>query len=66
MLSDGVLDYDSNNAGKVEWIVKYLSETNISNPKELVDGIIEKAKELSGGKAKDDMTAIVSKVYSLY
>lgn len=66
MLSDGVLDYNSNNAGKTDWIVSYLKETKISNPKELVDGIIEKAKELSGGKAKDDMTAIVSKVYNLY
>lgn len=66
MLSDGVLDYDSDNAGKVDWIINYLSETNISNPKELVDGIISRAKELSGGRAKDDMTAIVSKVYSLY
>ena len=66
MLSDGVLDYDSDNTGKVDWIVNYLSETSINNPKELVDGIIERAKELSGGRAKDDMTAIVSKVYSLY
>lgn len=66
MISDGVLDYDSDNAGRVEWIAKYLSETTISNPRELVDGIIEMAKKLSGGRAKDDMTAIVSKVYSLY
>ncbi|MCY6371962.1 stage II sporulation protein E [Clostridium ganghwense] len=66
MLSDGVLDYDINNAGKVEWVVDYLKESTTNNPKELVDGLIEKAKELSGGKVKDDMTAIVSKIYSLY
>ncbi|MCY6356598.1 stage II sporulation protein E [Clostridium sp. ZS2-4] len=66
MLSDGILDYDTNNAGKVEWVVEYLEKNNINNPKELVDGLIKTAKELSGGKVKDDMTAIVSKVYNLY
>lgn len=66
MLSDGVLDYDNNSVGKTDWIVNYLENNAISSPKELVDGIISKAKDLSGGKAKDDMTAIVCKVYSLY
>ncbi|MCY6485718.1 stage II sporulation protein E [Clostridium aestuarii] len=66
MLSDGVVDYDSDNIGNVDWVVKYLKDSNSNNPKELVEGLIEKAKELSGGKVKDDMTAIVSKVYNLY
>lgn len=66
MLSDGVLDYDNDSVGKVEWLVNYLKESTISNPKELVEGIITRAKELGGGRAKDDMTAIVCKVYSLY
>ena len=66
MLSDGVLDYNNNNVGKVDWVVDYLKNSNINSPKELVDGLISTAKMLSGGKAKDDMTAIVSKVYSLY
>jgi len=66
MLSDGVLDYDNQNTGKLDWLLEYLKESKISNPKELADNIITRAKELSGGKAKDDMTVIVSKVYSLY
>lgn len=66
MISDGVLDYDSYNVGKVDWIVNYLKNTKVTNPKELSEDIIAKVKELSGGKAKDDMTVIVSKVYSLY
>ncbi|KEI00737.1 stage II sporulation protein E [Clostridium botulinum] len=66
MLSDGVLDYDNNNVGKIDWILDYLKNSNINSPKELVDGIISRAKELSGGRAKDDMTAIVCKVYSVY
>ncbi|MBC2400026.1 stage II sporulation protein E [Clostridium tetanomorphum] len=66
MLSDGVLDYNSNEAGKVDWLVKYLKECNENNPEELCKGIINRAKELCKGKVKDDMTVVVSKVYSLY
>lgn len=66
MLTDGVLDYNSEAAGRVDWVVDFLENTNCSNPKDLVDKLIEKSKELSGGKVKDDMTAVVSKVYSLY
>ena len=29
------------------------------------EAILEKAKELSGGKAKDDMTVVVSKVFAI-
>ncbi|QAT41445.1 stage II sporulation protein E [Clostridium sp. JN-9] len=66
MLSDGVLDYDSSSIGKVDWIVEYLKSTNLINPNEISNEIITKAKELSGGKVKDDMTVVVEKVYSLY
>jgi stage II sporulation protein E len=66
MLTDGVLDYNNEAAGKVDWVVDFLQTTSCSSPKELVDELIEKAQELSGGKVKDDMTVIVSKVYSLY
>lgn len=66
MLSDGVLDYENESAGKVDWMIEFLKNTKNENPRELCQEIIEKSKELSGGKAKDDMTAIVQKVYSLY
>lgn len=66
MLSDGILDYNSNEAGKVDWLVKYLQECNQNNPEELCKGIINKAKELCKGKVKDDMTVVVSKVYALF
>lgn len=66
MLSDGILDYNNNEAGKVEWLVKYLKECNQNNPEELCKGIIDKAKELCKGKVKDDMTVVVSKVYALF
>jgi stage II sporulation protein E len=66
MLTDGILDYNNETAGRVDWVVDYLEKTSCSNPKDLADEIIEKAQELSGGKVKDDMTVVVSKVYALY
>jgi len=65
-LSDGVLDYDSEAAGKEDWLVDFLEEINVNTPKELAEEIIKRAKELSKGKIKDDMTVVVSKIYSLY
>lgn len=66
MLSDGILDYSSDVTGKIDWILEYLEQSNNGNPKELAEELIKKAKELSGDKIKDDMTVVVSKVYSLY
>jgi stage II sporulation protein E len=66
MLTDGMLDYSNEAAGRVDWVVDFLENTSCANPKELVDELIEKAKSLGSGKVKDDMTVIVSKVYSLY
>ncbi|ERI91473.1 stage II sporulation protein E [Clostridiales bacterium oral taxon 876 str. F0540] len=66
MLTDGMLDYNNEAAGKVDWVVDFLENSNCVNPKDLVEQLVEKAKELGGGKAKDDMTVVVSKVYSLY
>lgn len=66
MLSDGLLDYNKENSGKIDWVVEYLEKSNCNNPKELSEELVNKAKELSGEKIKDDMTVVVSKVYSLY
>lgn len=66
MLSDGVLDYDNKEIGKVDWIVEYLEQTNMNTPEDICKDIIEKAKLLTKGKVKDDMTVVVSKIYSLY
>lgn len=63
-LSDGVLDCCD--GGNIEWLAEYILSSKNTNPKELVNDIMEKAKELSGGKVKDDMTVLVSKVYNLY
>lgn len=66
MLSDGVLDYENEQAGKYEWIVDFLKNNNCNDPRQLSEEIMSNAKKLSKGKIKDDMTVIVEKVYSLY
>ncbi len=63
-VSDGVLECCD--GGKMEWLAEYLLDSKSNNAKELADEIIEKAVDLNGSKAKDDMTVIVSKVYSIY
>jgi len=66
MLSDGILDYDNEVAGREEWMVDFLKNNDYSSPNELCSEILSKTMELSGGKVRDDMTVIVEKVYSLY
>lgn len=66
MVSDGVIDCDSSKIGKAEWVARYLEELNCSDPKELSTKLMEKAREIGEGKVKDDMTIMVSKIYSLY
>ncbi|WP_026883615.1 stage II sporulation protein E [Clostridium akagii] len=66
MISDGVTDFDNDNAGKTSWIEEYLKNCPSNNPKQLVEGLVKKSVQMGGGKAKDDITAVVSKIYSLY
>ncbi|MGN0025725.1 MAG: stage II sporulation protein E [Clostridium sp.] len=64
-ISDGVLDIDKNNIGSYSWLEEYLEYAD-TNPSALSRDILEKAMVLSGGKVKDDMTVLVSKIYSIY
>ena len=64
-LSDGVLDINKESLGRYSWLEEYLVSAS-KEPKQLAEDILDKAKELSGGKVKDDMTVVVSKVYSLH
>ena len=66
MISDGVLDCSNKDMGKTEWFEEYLEKIESQSPKEMATDILNKAKELSGSKINDDMTVMVSKVYSLY
>ena len=66
MVSDGILDYDTDNVGRVEWLEKYIGSFKSGEPRDMAQKILERAKELSGSKVRDDMTVVVSKIYSLY
>jgi stage II sporulation protein E len=66
MMSDGLLDSNQDGPEKEAWIIDYLRNANSGNPKDITDDIIIHSKEQSNGKVKDDITIIVSKVYSLY
>jgi len=66
MLSDGVLDYNDENVGRVDWVVDYLGKKNCNSPKDLAEGLLAEAIKLSGNRVKDDMTILVSKIYNLY
>lgn len=64
-ISDGVLDVKNDGSFDTTWLIEFLKNTKYRQPKDLSVAILEKAKELSGGKAKDDMTIIVSKVFGI-
>lgn len=64
-VSDGILDIDKLNSGEFIWLQEYLKDSN-TDPRELSAKILEKARDLSKGILKDDMTVVVSKVYSVH
>ncbi len=64
-ISDGVLDIDKNNMGSYAWLEEYLEYAD-TNPAALSRDILEKSMVLSNGKVNDDMTVLVSKIYSVY
>ncbi|MEQ8154145.1 MAG: stage II sporulation protein E [Clostridiaceae bacterium] len=65
-ISDGILELDKAEGGNTGWLVNYLRETKTAKPKDITEEILKKIKEITGGKYNDDMTIIVSKVYTLY
>ena len=61
-VSDGILDINKLNNGKVSWLEEYLKSIN-ADPRELSAKILERAKKISKGSLSDDMTVVVSKIY---
>ncbi|MFA6939795.1 MAG: stage II sporulation protein E, partial [Clostridiaceae bacterium] len=66
MMSDGILDYNNQNAGDSEWLKDFLISKKTIDPEKLCNEIMEKSKELRKNKINDDMTVVVSKVYQIY
>ena len=65
MVSDGVVDVNKSMVGDFKWLEAFLKDAS-KDPKILAGDILDKAKELSGGFIKDDMTVVVSRVYPVY
>lgn len=66
MVTDGIVDYNSDSANNGVWLEGFLERINSNNPEEIADAILTKAIELAGGMVNDDMTVIVSKIYSVF
>ncbi|MGL5151987.1 MAG: stage II sporulation protein E [Clostridium sp.] len=64
-VSDGVIDIDKRNVGDYVWLEDYLQKGS-SDPKVMAGDILKTARDLGRGQIKDDMTILVSKVYSMY
>lgn len=62
-ISDGVTDIDKANIGDYSWIVSYL-EGEQNNPELISKEILSLAKKKCNGRVLDDMTVVVSKLYS--
>ena len=62
-ISDGVIDVDKGNIGDYSWIVNYLQGQQ-NNPELISREILELAKKKCNGRVLDDMTIVVSKLYS--
>ena len=59
LVTDGISDA----FGESSAIIDYLRSVPALNPQSLADGILEKALELSDGKANDDMTALAVRIF---
>ena len=66
MMSDGVIDSCERDGYRGDWIKEFLEDCTETNPKEVLEEIMNLIRKLCNGKPKDDITLIVSKVYSLF
>lgn len=62
MITDGILDSKKEIIKKEEWILDELRTLDSTNPQEIADYIIGKAKHNIGNEQMDDMTVLVAKV----
>jgi stage II sporulation protein E len=63
MMSDGVLEANEDTNNTELWMKDLIGSIDSLNPKTIADRILNLAKEMSDGKAKDDMTVLVTKVW---
>lgn len=60
LASDGLLDADSKT--DIRWLEKLLSETEITDPQQMAEYLLNKAIQISGGRLRDDITILVATI----
>jgi stage II sporulation protein E len=63
MMTDGVYDAYKKCSENSEFIESFIEQIKSKNPQEIADIILDKAYELEGRSASDDMTVLVAKVW---
>ena len=59
LVTDGISDAFKDSTAMID----FLRTLPAKNPQTLTDGLLKKAIELSGGKKKDDMTALAARIF---
>ncbi|MCX7780143.1 MAG: stage II sporulation protein E [Negativicutes bacterium] len=62
MVSDGVSEAAQRGVDRDNWVANFLRRQSSCVPQELADRLLKQALELSGGKARDDMTVLTALV----
>lgn len=63
MVSDGIIDAGKNKNLGDNWLIYFLKNLDISNPKDISKDILNKALDIQNDNIYDDMTVLVSKIY---
>lgn len=64
-ISDGILDLAKDGDLNNTWLVELIEDSIDRTAKDLANKILDTAKGVNNGKARDDMTVVVSKVYNI-
>ncbi|MGL4655338.1 MAG: stage II sporulation protein E [Sarcina sp.] len=64
-ISDGILDLSKNGDLNNTWLIELIEKSVDRSSKDLANRILDVAKAFNNGKARDDMTVIVSKIYNM-
>ncbi len=63
MVTDGALEANKKEIDKENWLADIIEEINIRSPQKLAEHILERCLAESGGKAADDITVLVTKLW---
>ena len=60
LASDGLLDAD--NKTDLNWLTSLLAESEITDPQQMAEYLLNKAITISGGRLRDDITILVATI----